>query len=85
MTDKPWMLTEEERVYLFREWARKAKDYAGSTAPLQYQTERAAQRRLVEWQDNPCTEHIQLWRGPAHTRRECIACGEQLKKDVGPE
>ena len=43
---------------------------------------RAYQKKLVEWQDEPC-EHIPQSGRTVLSRRHCNKCWEKLKKGVG--
>lgn len=71
MTNKEWMLTEEELDDCCCKWP----DYEGFIAQTQA-------RKLVEWQGQACDMHHSQWPFLVW-RSECDECLEQLRQDVG--
>ena len=73
-----WELTEDEIV------AEASKDstYCQLSVDIGMWAAREAQKKLIEWGEQPCKEHpIAMINGETHF--SCIQCRQALKKQLG--
>jgi hypothetical protein len=76
---KDWKLTLEEIERLREGYGI----IAYSTVWFAKEIAEAAQRKLVEWQENPCLEHWDIKLPILH--KDCRFCAKALRRELGLE